>query len=367
MPWGGPTSASELPVRPRRLLAAVPAAIVFLPAVLRAQPTYGVSVTPQNQFTASKTIQTTGYTQRFTIENTGIYTATFTITCGGASGVACTALSQTSVTVNPGLIAYVTATYSTGNQGTGGHGAQRAARHAQSRVHRLRDGDLQHREPGDWRALPQGGGAQRNRPGLRLGADQPPGGRAALLAAALPGGRPGPEPLRGELLRGELCPEHGAVHRARRPPERHPGLSGRPAQAAAVRGGGRVAGHDLRELAERVPAAGEDQREPGLLPERRANPAFRRELGLDPLPAGGAVRRHELRERPGVQHGDPGNDGDWWVLLHQPVADPVPRGGRHEEPDCQGVDSGRGAAALCGPGERQADHRGERERHLFHL
>src|ERR1043166_102033 len=93
MPWGGPTSASELPVRPRRLLAAVPAAIVFLPAVLRAQPTYGVSVTPQNQFPASKTIPNTGYTQRFTIENTGIYTATFTITCGGASGVACTAES----------------------------------------------------------------------------------------------------------------------------------------------------------------------------------------------------------------------------------------------------------------------------------
>ena len=106
-------------MRPRRLLAPVPAAIVFLPAVLRAQPTYGVSVTPQNQFTASKTIQTTGYTQIFTIENTGIYTATFTITCGGASGVACTALSQTSVTVNPGAIAHVTATYSTGNQGTG--------------------------------------------------------------------------------------------------------------------------------------------------------------------------------------------------------------------------------------------------------
>jgi RHS repeat-associated protein len=97
------------------LLAAL---LVFLPALLSAQ-TYGVSVTPQGSTTANRTTHTTGYTQSFRVQNEGSASQTFTFTCGGASGVACTSVSQSSATLAGNTFINVTATYSTANEGTG--------------------------------------------------------------------------------------------------------------------------------------------------------------------------------------------------------------------------------------------------------
>jgi RHS repeat-associated protein len=81
--------------------------------------TYGVSVTPQGSTTANRTTHTTGYTQVFRVQNEGTASQTFTFTCGGASGVACTSLGQSSATINGNAFLNVTATYSTANEGTG--------------------------------------------------------------------------------------------------------------------------------------------------------------------------------------------------------------------------------------------------------
>jgi RHS repeat-associated protein len=80
---------------------------------------YGVSVTPDGGTSVPRVAFSSGYSETFTIQNTGITNDTYTITCGGTGPVTCTGTSATNVSVAGGGSTQVTAYYSTGAAGTG--------------------------------------------------------------------------------------------------------------------------------------------------------------------------------------------------------------------------------------------------------
>jgi hypothetical protein len=84
-----------------------------------APPTPAVSVTPDGATAPTRTANTGGYNQTFTITNTGNVQATYTLTCSGSSNVTCTRINLTSVTLAAGAAATDTAYYSVGAPGTG--------------------------------------------------------------------------------------------------------------------------------------------------------------------------------------------------------------------------------------------------------
>ena len=81
-------------------------------------PPYVVAVTPDGTPTPSRSSNSTGFTDTFTVRNAGSSVDSYTITCGGM-GVTCTGTSPTSITnLASGASQLVTAQYSTGAVGT---------------------------------------------------------------------------------------------------------------------------------------------------------------------------------------------------------------------------------------------------------
>jgi len=80
---------------------------------------YAVAVTPDGATAPSRLTNTGGYSQSFTVQNTGTAQNTYSLVCGGSSNVTCTNLSPTSVTLAANASAPATASYSVGATGTG--------------------------------------------------------------------------------------------------------------------------------------------------------------------------------------------------------------------------------------------------------
>ncbi len=81
--------------------------------------TYGVAVTPDGDATPTRPANTSGYSQVFTVHNTGSAPNSYALTCGGSSNVTCTSLSQSSVPVDGYTSANITAYYNVGPEGLG--------------------------------------------------------------------------------------------------------------------------------------------------------------------------------------------------------------------------------------------------------
>ncbi len=79
---------------------------------------YGVSVTPDGGAAPNRTPNTGGYSETFTVTNSGSVPNTFSFTCAGAGGVTCGA-APAAVTVGAGLPTTVSMPYSVGAAGTG--------------------------------------------------------------------------------------------------------------------------------------------------------------------------------------------------------------------------------------------------------
>jgi len=80
---------------------------------------YGVVVTPDGSGATVRRANTSGYSQVFTVQNTGSGNNIYTLTCNGSSNITCTSLSQTSVSLGTLASTDVTAFYSVGVEGLG--------------------------------------------------------------------------------------------------------------------------------------------------------------------------------------------------------------------------------------------------------
>jgi RHS repeat-associated protein len=83
-------------------------------------PPYRVAVTPHGGTTATRAANSGPYSETFTVQNTGYYTDTYTITCGNSGPIACTGTSAGTLPLTSGQQQTVTASYTTlgGGQGT---------------------------------------------------------------------------------------------------------------------------------------------------------------------------------------------------------------------------------------------------------
>ncbi len=79
----------------------------------------GVLVTPDSGTTAARLANTGPFKDVFTIQNTGLGTKVFSVSCSGSTNVTCNGVSASSVTLAGGASATDTATYSVGAVGTG--------------------------------------------------------------------------------------------------------------------------------------------------------------------------------------------------------------------------------------------------------
>jgi len=79
---------------------------------------YGVAVTPDGGTAAARTANTGGYSETFTVRNTGTTWNTFSFSCSGAGGVTCGSVPG-SVPLGPGAQTDVSMPYSVGAAGTG--------------------------------------------------------------------------------------------------------------------------------------------------------------------------------------------------------------------------------------------------------
>jgi RHS repeat-associated protein len=80
----------------------------------------GVSVTPDGATATARTPNSNGYTESFTVTNTGSVANAYTITCIGSPNVTCTGTNpSTTPTINPGQSTGATASYNVGAAGTG--------------------------------------------------------------------------------------------------------------------------------------------------------------------------------------------------------------------------------------------------------
>lgn len=80
---------------------------------------FGVAVTPDFGFAPLRAPNTGGFTQAFTVRNTGGAADTYVLSCGAAGALSCGAVSPANVTLTPGSAATATVFYATGN-GVGG-------------------------------------------------------------------------------------------------------------------------------------------------------------------------------------------------------------------------------------------------------
>ena len=80
--------------------------------------TFGVAVTPDGSTATTRAANTGGYTESFTVQNTGQSPNTFTISCAGATGVTCGTVPAPQL-IQAGASAPVSMPYSVGAAGTG--------------------------------------------------------------------------------------------------------------------------------------------------------------------------------------------------------------------------------------------------------
>jgi len=80
--------------------------------------TTGVAVTPDGQITPTHFSNTSGYSETFTVQNTGTGTNTYSFSCAGGGGVVCGTVPSP-VTLNGNTLTYVSMPYSVGAAGTG--------------------------------------------------------------------------------------------------------------------------------------------------------------------------------------------------------------------------------------------------------
>lgn len=81
--------------------------------------TYGVSVTPDGSVAAKRPANTTGYDEVFTVQNTGSVPNTYTLNCTSVSGVTCSRVSASTLTLAANTSQVDTAFYNVGAIGTG--------------------------------------------------------------------------------------------------------------------------------------------------------------------------------------------------------------------------------------------------------
>jgi RHS repeat-associated protein len=79
---------------------------------------YGVAVTPDGQTSATRTANTGGHSETFTVQNTGSASNTYSFSCSGAGGVTC-GTAPGNVTLGAGAQTTVSMPYSVGAPGTG--------------------------------------------------------------------------------------------------------------------------------------------------------------------------------------------------------------------------------------------------------
>ena len=79
---------------------------------------YGVSVTPDGSTAATRTANTGGYSESFTVTNTGSASNTYSFSCSGVGGVTC-GTAPAAVTLGAGAQTTVSQGYSVGAPGTG--------------------------------------------------------------------------------------------------------------------------------------------------------------------------------------------------------------------------------------------------------
>ncbi len=80
---------------------------------------YGVAVTPDGAPAANRTANTSGYSETFTVTNSGTIQNTYTLSCTGATGVSCGTPSPASLTLAGNTAGTVSMPYSVGAAGTG--------------------------------------------------------------------------------------------------------------------------------------------------------------------------------------------------------------------------------------------------------
>ena len=93
-------------------------------------PQYQVAVTPKGATTPVRPATTGGYPAIFTIQNTGYYSDTYTVTCFATGSVTCTRLSTSTVSLASQVSATDTAYYTVTTQGTGTITLTAASSHA---------------------------------------------------------------------------------------------------------------------------------------------------------------------------------------------------------------------------------------------
>ncbi|PYP63771.1 MAG: hypothetical protein DMD37_05130 [Gemmatimonadetes bacterium] len=86
--------------------------------------TYGVAVTPDGATTPQRPANTSGYSENFTVQNTGTGQDNYSLSCGGSANVTCTGLTidgvpASSVNLVGGALKTVVASYNVGAVGTG--------------------------------------------------------------------------------------------------------------------------------------------------------------------------------------------------------------------------------------------------------
>jgi RHS repeat-associated protein len=81
--------------------------------------TFQVAVAPDGATAQQRLANTTGYSETFTVQNTGTGQDTYTFTCAGAGQVTCTGVNPSTVSLTASASTTVTASYSVGFYGTG--------------------------------------------------------------------------------------------------------------------------------------------------------------------------------------------------------------------------------------------------------
>ncbi len=80
---------------------------------------FNVYVTPDGSTSPSRPANSNGYSALFQVQNNGALQDSYDITCLGSSGVTCTGVSSSNLTIASGAKKFVTAYYNVGSQGTG--------------------------------------------------------------------------------------------------------------------------------------------------------------------------------------------------------------------------------------------------------
>ncbi len=81
--------------------------------------TFHVAVTPDGATAQQRLAETTGWTETFTVQNTGTGQDTYTFTCAASGQATCTGVSPATATLTPTASTTVSASYSVGVYGTG--------------------------------------------------------------------------------------------------------------------------------------------------------------------------------------------------------------------------------------------------------